>query len=483
MNDYLVWKRSNPLYGKTVSVLSDSVSARQEDIPEGYEPAAALDSIPACRTWWFQVQDYFGLIPLRNASRSGSRISSADAGQALYPAGCNRLRLEELADSRIPDLILVLMGNEDVAAGVPLYADASRNLTSFGDSARVMLDRLKETYPDSRICVLAIPRLDEDPSGYNSILERVCEDLDLEFLPLSEEPVDSEDGLTPSLEGMDQLAEDIIYALADENGSSFLDDYDEEEEYEADDEEDLPVNPYEQEEDEEEEPAEQIQEEDEEDESPIFGWLRRDEPQPEPEEAEEESSQPEPAAANIHDLPADLPVEKQPSEPEPDEYPEPIRLSFVDMPQGSRFEGTAEDDPDDSEDTRVMELAFTEPKPAVQPKQRVAKKPAGTIYEKKLRLKNLENGEEILLDKEEASLGRQLLNNDIILRDGKISRTHAQFVYRNGMWYVMDLGSANGTYLNGKRLLPNVQYLVKEKDTVRFSASSMQFLSAPEPSE
>ena len=46
------------------------------------------------------------------------------------------------------------------------------------------------------------------------------------------------------------------------------------------------------------------------------------------------------------------------------------------------------------------------------------------------------------------SLGRDV-NNSIVLEDDFVSATHAALTYRGRAWYVEDLGSTNGTYVNG----------------------------------
>ena len=60
------------------------------------------------------------------------------------------------------------------------------------------------------------------------------------------------------------------------------------------------------------------------------------------------------------------------------------------------------------------------------------------------------------LDKNEMFLGRDL-SNDIVINDPEISRRHAR-LYSQGTTYVIeDLGSTNGTFVNGQRLMgPNV---------------------------
>ncbi|MBV9333325.1 MAG: FHA domain-containing protein [Candidatus Eremiobacteraeota bacterium] len=41
---------------------------------------------------------------------------------------------------------------------------------------------------------------------------------------------------------------------------------------------------------------------------------------------------------------------------------------------------------------------------------------------------------------------------EIVLRDPEVSRRHARFETQNGVVYVEDLKSSNGTFLNGRRL-------------------------------
>jgi hypothetical protein len=49
------------------------------------------------------------------------------------------------------------------------------------------------------------------------------------------------------------------------------------------------------------------------------------------------------------------------------------------------------------------------------------------------------------------SLGRDV-NNSIVLEDEFVSATHAALTYRGRAWYVEDLGSTNGTFLNRKKV-------------------------------
>jgi len=49
------------------------------------------------------------------------------------------------------------------------------------------------------------------------------------------------------------------------------------------------------------------------------------------------------------------------------------------------------------------------------------------------------------------TIGRGL-DNDIILEDTRVSRKHAQLRYRQRRFWLTDLGSTNGTFVNGERI-------------------------------
>jgi regulator of protease activity HflC (stomatin/prohibitin superfamily) len=57
------------------------------------------------------------------------------------------------------------------------------------------------------------------------------------------------------------------------------------------------------------------------------------------------------------------------------------------------------------------------------------------------------------VEKQALTIGREL-DNDLIIQDSQCSRHHAQITYNQGVYYLTDVGSANGTLVNGNRLLP-----------------------------
>jgi len=71
-------------------------------------------------------------------------------------------------------------------------------------------------------------------------------------------------------------------------------------------------------------------------------------------------------------------------------------------------------------------------------------------------------------------LGREI-DNEIILEDQRkiISRSHAKIVDTDGLIQVKDLGSANFTYLNGERVFPNDENLLKTGDVIKIGEYEM----------
>lgn len=78
------------------------------------------------------------------------------------------------------------------------------------------------------------------------------------------------------------------------------------------------------------------------------------------------------------------------------------------------------------------------------------------------------------LTREISTIGRSP-DNDVSLHDtshsGTISRHHARLVWQSEGVFVEDLGSSNGTHVNGERLLAEVQKQIFDNDEIRFGAA------------
>jgi predicted component of type VI protein secretion system len=69
-------------------------------------------------------------------------------------------------------------------------------------------------------------------------------------------------------------------------------------------------------------------------------------------------------------------------------------------------------------------------------------------------------------------------DNDVVLGSKQISRNHALLSVLNGMLYIKDLQSSNGTFVNSVRIESNQSQPLKADDTVGFASFSFQVLAA-----
>ncbi len=76
------------------------------------------------------------------------------------------------------------------------------------------------------------------------------------------------------------------------------------------------------------------------------------------------------------------------------------------------------------------------------------------------------SGQPIDVVKDQTVVGRDP-SCEIVVADGSVSRKHARLEQRGGIWWVVDQGSANGTYLNSLRI---AEQALKNGQELRFGA-------------
>lgn len=84
-------------------------------------------------------------------------------------------------------------------------------------------------------------------------------------------------------------------------------------------------------------------------------------------------------------------------------------------------------------------------------------------------------GDPIPLLRDKLRVGRRE-NCDIVLRFGNVSAYHCDFSLKQGYWFIEDLGSRNGTKVNGKRVK---RKRVDPGDTVAFAKHQYQIRYQP----
>ncbi|HET7011632.1 MAG TPA: FhaA domain-containing protein [Anaerolineales bacterium] len=79
------------------------------------------------------------------------------------------------------------------------------------------------------------------------------------------------------------------------------------------------------------------------------------------------------------------------------------------------------------------------------------------------------------LDRTVINVGRRL-DNQLILDDPHVSRTHAQLRAREGRFVLFDLGSTGGTLVNGRRIH---QHVLRPGDVIRIAGTSIVYGEDP----
>ena len=75
----------------------------------------------------------------------------------------------------------------------------------------------------------------------------------------------------------------------------------------------------------------------------------------------------------------------------------------------------------------------------------------------------------------ESVIGRAK-NAEVCIDDRSISSQHAKMVVENGSHYLMDLGSTNGTFHNGRKLAPDEHARLVPGDTVQVAETVFAYV-------
>ncbi|HLI26084.1 MAG TPA: FHA domain-containing protein [Chloroflexota bacterium] len=90
----------------------------------------------------------------------------------------------------------------------------------------------------------------------------------------------------------------------------------------------------------------------------------------------------------------------------------------------------------------------------------------------------LADGRRVALDRPQLTLGRSSAS-DVILADERVSRRHAQIRRLPQGWLLLDLGSSNGTQVNGYPV--TLPHLLQDGDEITLGAQRLIFRSGGPP--
>lgn len=84
--------------------------------------------------------------------------------------------------------------------------------------------------------------------------------------------------------------------------------------------------------------------------------------------------------------------------------------------------------------------------------------------------------ERIVLDKPLFVIGKELSKSDYCISDNSaISRRHAAIIQKAGLFYIIDYGATNGTYVNSEKIPPHKEYNIKHGDQIRLANEEFWF--------
>ena len=111
------------------------------------------------------------------------------------------------------------------------------------------------------------------------------------------------------------------------------------------------------------------------------------------------------------------------------------------------------------------------PAPAPQPA------PQSVSQQQRPHLVRKKNNEEIYITKPEFKIGKSHVNADYSIdNNAAISRVHCIIIQRNGVNYIKDNDSTNGTYVDGKKLSQGEEVLLKNNAEVKLGDEEFVFL-------
>lgn len=89
-------------------------------------------------------------------------------------------------------------------------------------------------------------------------------------------------------------------------------------------------------------------------------------------------------------------------------------------------------------------------------------------------------GEELSYSEPRVGIGRSK-DNDLVLPSGQstASSRHAELTFKDGRWWIADLGSTNGTYVNDERLASGERRGLRNSDRLGFGGAPILAVSLP----
>ena len=195
VTDEPIEQQKESIVGKKISFMGDSISTF-----EGWSNNSAHNStladnrvmydkkgspeyqnlLSVNETWWKRTVDKLGLRLCVNNSYSGSRVTSGGSYPNETGCGDRAVNLHNDNTYEIPDIIVIFMGTNDYQ-----QIGGSVSVDTFAEDYAIMVEKVKNKYPDADIYLCTLPNYDYikagkpiAPSVYNKKIESIAEKYD-----------------------------------------------------------------------------------------------------------------------------------------------------------------------------------------------------------------------------------------------------------------------------------------------------------------
>lgn len=90
-------------------------------------------------------------------------------------------------------------------------------------------------------------------------------------------------------------------------------------------------------------------------------------------------------------------------------------------------------------------------------------------------------GDEMVVGRQNKAASSISPSPDISLPDSRVSRHHARIFIQDGHYFLEDLNSTNGTFLNTHNVAQREPVMLREGNNVQMGETHLRFLSSPGP--
>lgn len=142
-----ICRMTNGYFGKNVSIIGDSLSAYEGYIKEGYYSVYPASDVTVQDMWWYQVARTLGMNICNVNACASSGVTPLTWNDLTPDMAGEAGRGKQLSQlDRKPDVIWVLIGGNDLIAGV--------SKQDIAKSYRKMMNDIVSAYPDAEISLI-----------------------------------------------------------------------------------------------------------------------------------------------------------------------------------------------------------------------------------------------------------------------------------------------------------------------------------------